>query len=137
MFSRLKDAYLKGKGSIIIRAKTKIEVSKKGRESIVVSEIPYSIKKSQLIENIARVAKEKVIEGISELRDESNREGVRIVIDLKRDIQADVVMNQLYKFTSLQTTFGINMLALNNGVPELLNLKKYIKLFINFRKRCC
>ena len=132
--SGIKDAYIKGKGSIIIRAKTSIENSKKGRDSIIVSEIPYSVKKSQLIENIARVAKEKVIEGISELRDESNREGVRIVIDLKKDIQAEVVMNQLYKFTSLQTSFGINMLALNNGVPELLNLKKYLKLFTNFRK---
>ena len=130
----IRDAYLKGKGSIIIRAKTSIESSKKGRESIIVSEIPYSIKKSQLIENIARVAKEKVIEGISELRDESSREGVRVVIDLKKDIQAEVVMNQLYKFTSLQTSFGINLLALNNGVPELLNLKNYLRHFTNFRK---
>ncbi len=132
--SGIRDAYMKGKGSIIIRAKTSIETSKKGRESIIISEIPYSIKKSILIENIAKVAKEKIIEGISELRDESNREGVRVVIDLKRDIQADVVMNQLYKFTSLQTSFGINMLALNNGVPELLNLKRYLELFTNFRK---
>ncbi len=132
--SGIRDAYMRGKGSIIIRAKTSIETSKKGRESIIVSEIPYSIKKSQLIENIAKVAKEKIIDGISELRDESNREGVRVVIDLKRDIQADVVMNQLYKFTSLQTSFGINMLALNNGVPELLNLKRYLELFTNFRK---
>ncbi len=130
----IRDAYLKGKGSIIIRAKTSIETSKKGRESIIITEIPYSIKKSQLIENIARVAKEKIIEGISELRDESNREGVRVVIDLKKDIQADVIMNQLYKFTSLQTSFGINMLALNNGVPELLNLKRYLQLFTSFRK---
>ncbi len=130
----IRDAYLKGKGSIIIRAKTNIESSKKGRESIIITEIPYSIKKSQLIENIAKVAKDKIIDGISELRDESNREGVRVVIDLKRDIQADVVMNQLYKFTSLQTSFGINMLALSNGVPQLLNLKKYLQLFTNFRK---
>ncbi len=130
----IKDAYSRGKGSIIIRAKTSVENSKKGRESIIISEIPYSIKKSQLIENIAKVAKEKIIDGISELRDESNREGVRVVIDLKRDVQADVVMNQLYKFTSLQTSFGINMLALNNGVPELLNLRRYLELFTNFRK---
>ena len=132
--SGIRDAYLKGKGSIIIRAKTSVEESKKGRESIIITEIPYSIKKSQLIENIAKVAKEKIIDGISELRDESNREGVRVVIDLKRDIQADVVMNQLYKFTSLQTSFGINMLALNDGVPQLLNLRKYLELFTNFRK---
>jgi len=130
----IREAYQRGKGSIIIRAKTSIEQSKKGRESIIISEIPYSVKKSLLIENIARVAKEKIIDGISELRDESNREGVRVVIDLKRDIQADVVMNQLYKFTSLQTSFGINMLALNNGVPQLLNLRNYLELFTNFRK---
>ena len=130
----IRDAYLKGKGSISIRAKTNIETTKKGRESIIITEIPYSVKKSYLIENIARVAKEKIVEGISELRDESNREGVRVVIDLKRDFQADVVMNQLFKFTSLQTSFGINLLALNNGIPELLNLRKYLNLFTKFRK---
>ena len=132
--SGIRQAYETGKGSILIRAKTSIESSKKGRESIIISEIPYSVKKSALIENIARVAKDKIIEGISELRDESNREGVRIVIDLKRDVQSDVILNQLFRFTSLQTSFGINMLALNNGVPELLNLKRTIQLFINFRK---
>ena len=132
--SGIRDAYLKGKGSIMIRAKTSIETSKKGKESIIISEVPYSVKKSYLIENIARVAKEKVVEGISELRDESNREGVRVVIDLKRDIQADVVLNQLFKFTPLQTSFGINLLALNNGIPELLNLRRYLNLFTKFRK---
>ncbi|MFL2661882.1 MAG: DNA gyrase subunit A [Alphaproteobacteria bacterium] len=132
--SGIRDAYLKGKGSIMIRAKTSIETSKKGKESIIISEVPYSVKKSYLIENIARVAKEKIVEGISELRDESNREGVRVVIDLKRDIQADVVLNQLFKFTPLQTSFGINLLALNNGIPELLNLRRYLNLFTKFRK---
>ncbi len=132
--SGIRDAYLKGKGSIMIRAKTSIEESKKGKESIIITEIPYSVKKSYLIENIARVAKEKIVEGISELRDESNREGVRVVIDLKRDIQADVVLNQLFKFTPLQTSFGINLLALNNGIPELLNLRRYLNLFTKFRK---
>ncbi len=132
--SGIRDAYLKGKGSIIIRAKTSIETSKKGKESIIISEVPYSVKKSYLIENIARVAKEKIVEGISELRDESNREGVRVVVDLKRDIQADVVLNQLFKFTPLQSSFGINLLALNNGIPELLNLRRYLNLFTKFRK---
>ena len=132
--SGIRDAYLKGKGSIMIRAKTSIETSKKGKESIIISEVPYSVKKSYLIENIARVAKEKIVEGIAELRDESNREGVRVVIDLKRDIQADVVLNQLFKFTPLQTSFGINLLALNNGIPELLNLRRYLNLFTKFRK---
>ena len=130
----IRNAYLTGKGSILVRGKTQIENSRKGRDSIVITEIPYSIKKSQLIENIAKVAKEKIIEGISELRDESNREGVRVVIDLKRDVQSEVILNQLFKFTSLQSSFGINMLALNNGVPEVLNLKRSIDLFINFRK---
>ncbi len=132
--SGIRNAYLNGKGSILIRAKTNIESSKKNRESIIVSEIPFAVKKSSLIETIAKASRDKIIDGISELRDESNREGVRVVIDLKRDAQAEVVLNQLYKFTSLQTSFGINMLALNKGVPQLLNLKKSINLFINFRK---
>ena len=132
--SGIKSAYLTGKGSILIRGKTSIETTKKNRESIIISEIPFAVKKSQLIENVAKIARDKVIDGISELRDESNREGVRIVIELKRDVQSEVVLNQLFKFTSLQTSFGINMLALNKGVPELLNLKKSIQLFIDFRK---
>ena len=132
--SGIKNAYLTGKGSILIRGKTEIESTKKGRDSIIISEIPFAVKKSNLIETIAKVSRDKIIDGISELRDESNREGVRVVIDLKRDSQAEVVLNQLYKFTPLQTSFGINMLALNNGVPELLNLRKSIKLFIEFRK---
>ena len=132
--SGIKSAYLTGKGSILIRAKISIESTKKGRESIIINEIPFAIKKAQLIENIAKVARDKVIDGISELRDESNREGVRVVIDLKRDVQTEVVLNQLYKFTSLQTSFGINMLALNKGIPELLNLKKSLDLFLHFRK---
>ena len=132
--SGIRSAYLTGKGSILIRGKTSVETTKKNRESIIISEIPFAVKKSQLIENIAKIARDKVIDGISELRDESNREGVRIVIELKRDVQSEVVLNQLFKFTSLQTSFGINMLALNKGVPELLNLKRSIQLFIDFRK---
>ena len=111
--SGIKSAYLTGKGSILIRGKTSVETTKKNRESIIISEIPFAVKKSQLIENIAKIARDKVIDGISELRDESNREVVRIVIELKRDVQSEVVLNQLFKFTSLQTSFGINMLALN------------------------
>ena len=114
-----------------------METISKSKESIVITEIPYSVKKSQLIESIAKVAKERVIEGISDLRDESNREGVRIVMDLKKNIQSEVIINQLYKFTPLQTSFGINLLALKNGVPNVLNLKSAIKFFIEFRKRCC
>ncbi len=132
--SGIRNAYLTGRGSILIRGKTSVETTKKGRESIIISEIPFAVKKSQLIENIAKTSRDKIIDGISELRDESNREGVRVVVDLKRDAQAEVILNQLYKFTSLQTSFGINMLALNKGVPELINLKKSIKLFIEFRQ---
>ena len=121
--SGIRSAYLTGKGSILIRGKTSIETTKKGRSSIIINEIPFAVKKSNLIETIAKVSRDKIIEGISELRDESNREGVRVVIDLKRDAQAEVILNQLFKFTPLQTSFGINMLALNKGVPELLNLK--------------
>ena len=132
--SGIRSAYLTGKGSILIRGKTSIETTKKGRSSIIINEIPFAVKKSNLIETIAKVSRDKIIEGISELRDESNREGVRVVIDLKRDTQAEVILNQLFKFTPLQTSFGINMLALNKGVPELLNLKKSIKLFVEFRK---
>ena len=130
----IRSAYLNGKGSILIRGRTSTETSKKGRDSIIISEIPFAVKKSNLIETIAKVSKDKIIDGISELRDESNREGVRVVIDLKRDAQSEVVLNQLYKFTPLQTSFGINMLALNKGVPELLNLKKSIRFFVEFRK---
>ena len=132
--SGFEQAYLTGKGSILIRGKVSVEENRKGKESIIISEIPYSIKKSQLIESIAKVARDKTIEGISELRDESNREGVRIVIDLKKDVQSSVVLNQLYRYTSLQTSFGINMLALKNGIPQVLSLKKSIQFFVEFRK---
>ena len=130
----IKQAYNTGKGSIIVRGKVSIE-NQKAKESIVITEIPYSVKKSQLIESIAKVAKEKTIEGISDLRDESNREGVRIVLDLKRNVQSEVIINQLYKFTSLQNSFGINLLALKDGVPQILTLRSSIKHFIDFRKK--
>ena len=132
--SGIKQAYNTGKGSIIIRGKVSVE-NQKSRESIVISEVPYSVKKSQLIESIARVAKEKTIEGISDLRDESNREGVRIVLDLKKNIQSEVIINQLYKFTQLQSSFGINLLALKDGIPQILSLRSSIKYFIDFRKQ--
>ena len=132
--SGIKQAYNTGKGSIIIRGKVSVE-NQKSRESIVISEIPYSVKKSQLIESIAKVAKKKTIEGISDLRDESNREGVRIVLDLKKNIQSEVIINQLYKFTQLQSSFGINLLALKDGIPQILSLRSSIKYFIDFRKQ--
>src|SRR5262249_47577527 len=107
----IRAAYHLGRGSIIMRAKAEIEQKAKEREQIVVTEIPYKVNKSSLIEKIAELVHEKKIEGISDVRDESNREGIRIVIEIKRDAVADVVLNQLYKFTPLQTSFGANMVA--------------------------
>ncbi|MDR0968429.1 MAG: DNA gyrase subunit A, partial [Holosporaceae bacterium] len=122
-----------GRGSITIRAKAKIEDFRKDRQAIIVTEIPYQVNKAKLIEKIASLVNEKIIEGISDLRDESDREGVRVVIELKKDINADVVLNQLYKNTSLQSSFGVNMLALHNGSPKLMNVMEILNAFIEFR----
>ena len=128
------EAYRTGRGSVKIRARIHVEERKKGLESIVVTEIPYALNKSNLVEKIAALVNEGKIEGISDLRDESNLKGIRIVVDLKKNIYADVVINQLYKFTSLQTSFGINMLAVVNNRPQTLNLKQILDYFIDFRK---
>ncbi len=127
-------AYHKGRGSIIMRAKVHTENIRKDREALVVTAIPYQVNKKTLIEKIADLVREKRVEGISDLWDESNREGMRIVIELKRDAIADVVLNQLWKFSDLQTTFGANMIALNGGKPEQLNLKDMIEAFTHFRQ---
>ncbi|MEM1344068.1 MAG: DNA gyrase subunit A [Pseudomonadota bacterium] len=127
-------AYALGRGSVLIRAKTHIEGLRKDREAIVVDEIPYQVNKASLVEKIAELVREKRVEGISHVQDESNRFGVRVVIELKRDATADVVLNQLYRFTPLQTSFGCNMLALNNGRPEQLELKTILTAFIAFRE---
>jgi DNA gyrase subunit A len=127
-------AYHKGRGSILMRARVKVENIRKDREALVVSEIPYQVNKRTLIEKIADLVRDKKIEGISDLWDESNREGIRIVIELKRDAVADVVLNNLYKYSDLQTTFGANMLAINGGRPESLNLKDFISAFTSFRQ---
>lgn len=128
------DAYRSGRGSIIIRSKTHIEPLKNDREAIIIDEIPFQVNKSRMIERIAEVVKEKIIEGISDLRDESDRDGMRVVIELKRDAVTDVVLNQLYRYTSLQTSFGINMLALLHGRPEQLSLKRILEAFLEFRE---
>ncbi|MFI5012403.1 MAG: DNA gyrase subunit A [Hyphomicrobiales bacterium] len=130
----IRAAYHLGRGSIVMRATTEIEEMRKEREAIIVSEIPYQVNKTTLIERIAELVREKKIEGISDLRDESDRQGMRIVIELKRDAMADVVLNQLYRFTPLQTSFGANMVALNGGRPETLNLKDFIRAFVEFRE---
>ena len=132
--SGARKAYLEGRGSVLIRAKTHIEEPRKDRFAIVVDEIPYQVNKSSLIERIAELAKEKKIEGISSVQDESDRHGVRVVVELKRDATPDVVLNQLFRFTQLQTTFGCNMLALNGGKPEQLALRDFLSHFITFRE---
>lgn len=127
-------AYHKSRGSIIMRARVKVENIRKDREALIITEIPYQVNKRVLIEKIADLVRDKKLEGISDLWDESNREGIRVVIELKRDAVADVVLNNLYKFSDLQTSFGANMLAINSGRPESLNLKDMISAFTVFRQ---
>jgi DNA gyrase subunit A len=129
----MRQGYLTGRGRFFIRAKANIEVQKNGRESIIVSEIPYQVNKSNLLERIAEMVREKKIEGISDLRDESDRDGMRIVIELKKDAQTDVVLNQLFKMTQMQATFGMIMLALVKGEPRVLNLQQILQYFIDHR----
>ncbi|WP_239031766.1 DNA gyrase subunit A [Paroceanicella profunda] len=129
-----KKAYTEGRGSVIMRSKTRIEEIRKDRFAIVVEEIPYQVNKSVMIEKIAELARDKRIEGIAHVQDESDRFGVRVVIELKRDATPDVVLNQLYRFTPLQTSFGCNMLALNGGRPEQMELKRFLTAFITFRE---
>ena len=129
-----KQAYLTGRGSVMMRAKCSIEEIRKDKEAIIVHEIPYQVNKAMLVQKIAELVKEKRIEGISDIRDESDRQGVRVVIEIKKEFQADVVLNQLYKYTQLQTSFGMNMLAINNGRPMMMNLKDIIAAFVNFRE---
>lgn len=127
-------AYNTGRGSVIMRARVEVETRAKDREQLVVSEIPYQVNKSTLIEKIAELVRDKRIEGISNVADESNRHGIRIVIELKRDAVAEVVLNQLYRYTPLQTSFGVNMVALNGGRPEVMNLKDLLEAFLAFRE---
>jgi DNA gyrase subunit A len=123
-----------GRGSVVMRARTHVEEIRKDREAIVATEIPYQVNKARMIERIAELVHEKVIEGIAELRDESDRDGVRVVIELKRDASADVVLNQLWRHSQLQTSFGVNSLALNHGRPEMLGLKAILEAFVEFRR---
>jgi DNA gyrase subunit A len=131
----IRAAYDSGRGSVLTRAKVEVEELRKEREALIVTEIPYQINKATLIEKIADLVREKRVEGISDLRDESDRDGMRIVIELKRDALADVVLNQLWRFTSLQSSFACNMIALNGGRPEVLTLKDFLKAFIDFREQ--
>ena len=128
------DAYTTGRGVVKIRAKAQIERMSNGKERILVTEIPYQVNKSRLIENIAYLVNEKIIEGITDLRDESDRQGMRIIVELKRDANANVILNQLYKHTKMQDSFGIIMLALVDGKPEVLNLKQVLVHYINHQR---
>jgi DNA gyrase subunit A len=130
----IRAAYHKARGSIIMRGKVDVETVRKEREALIITEIPYQVNKASMIERIAELVREKRIEGISDVRDESDRQGYRVVIELKRDAMPDVVLNQLYRFTPLQSTFGANMVALNGGRPEQLNLKDMIQAFCAFRE---
>ncbi len=132
--SGARKAYLEGRGSVIIRAKTHIEETRKDRFAIIVDEIPYQVNKSTMVEKIADAVREKKIEGIASVADESDRVGVRVVVELKRDATPDVVLNQLFRFTPMQTSFGCNMLALNGGRPEQLGLRDFLTAFIGFRE---
>jgi DNA gyrase subunit A len=130
----IRSAFHTGRGSVVMRGRAHVETVRKDREAIVITEIPYQVNKAGMIEKMAEAVRSKRIEGISDLRDESDRDGVRVVIELRRDAMAEVVLNQLYRFTPLQTSFGVNMLALNGGRPELLNLQQMIAAFVAFRE---
>ncbi len=130
----IRSAYHKGRGSVLMRGRVHNETVRKEREALVITEIPYQVNKAAMVEKIAELVREKRIEGIADIRDESDRQGMRVVIELKRDAMADVVLNQLYRFSPLQSTFGCNMVALNGGRPEILNLKDMIRAFTDFRE---
>jgi DNA gyrase subunit A len=130
----IRSAYATGRGSIILRAKVNIESIRKEREAIIVTEVPYQVNKAAMVERIAELVREKRIEGISDMRDESDRDGIRVVMELKRDAVADVVLNQLYRFSAMQTSFGCNMIALNGGKPEMMTLRDMLVAFLEFRE---
>ncbi|ANW02042.1 DNA gyrase subunit A [Bradyrhizobium icense] len=131
----IRSAYHLGRGSMVMRGKVTIDAIRKDREAIIITEIPYQINKATMVERIAELVREKKIEGVADLRDESDRDGYRVVIELKREAMADVVLNQLYRFTPLQSNFPANMLALDNGRPQTMNLKDLLTLFIAFREQ--
>ncbi len=132
--SGIRSAYHTGRGSVMMRARTRIEEIRKDREAIIVTEVPYQVNKAKLMERIAEVVNDKTVEGIADLRDESDRDGVRMVVELKRDSVAEVVLAQLFRYTPLQTSFGVNMLALNERKPEQLDLKQILDAFLAFRE---
>ncbi len=130
-----RDALLTGRGSVIMRAKTHFEPLSKDKTAIIVTEIPYQVNKSRLMERLAEVVREKLVDGITDLRDESNRDGVRMVIELRRDVEPEIILNQLFSLTQLQTNFGVNTVALIDGIPQTLNVYQIIEAFIKFREQ--
>jgi DNA gyrase subunit A len=131
----IRSAYHLGRGSIVMRGKVRIDAIRKDREAIIISEIPYQVNKATMVARIGELIREKKIEGCADLRDESDRDGYRVVVELKRDAMADVVLNQLYRFTPLQTTFGVNAVALDNGRPQVMNLRDLLTVFVAFREQ--
>src|SRR5262249_5747169 len=132
--SGIREAYTTGRGTITLRAKAHSEKLRGGREAIIITELPYQVNKTSLIEKISELSREKKIEGISDIRDESNREGIRVVLEMGRGEMPQIVLNQLYKHTQMQTTFGIIMLALVDRRPQVVNLKEMLEAFIRFRR---
>ena len=135
--SGIDQAYRTGRGKIKVRAVTDIEAMANGKQRIIVTELPYMVNKARLIEKIAALVREKKVEGITELRDESDRSGMRICIELRRDANANVILNQLYKHTQLQDTFGVIMLALVDGQPKTMNLHEMLDYYLDTPERCC
>lgn len=132
--SGIKSAYHTGRGSIMIRGKAHVEEGSNGKEQIIITEMPYMVNKAKLVEKIAELVREKKVEGITDLRDETNKAGVRVVVEVKRDAVGEVILNQLYSYTQLQTSFGVIMLALDNGMPKVMNLKEVLASFVSFRE---
>ena len=132
--SGIRKAYETGKGTVTLRAKVEIDEQANGKQQIVVHELPYMVNKARLIERIAELAREKKIEGITDVKDESDREGMRVTIDVRRDVSASVVLNNLYKLTLMQTTFGFNMLAIVNGTPKILSLKQILQYYLKHQE---
>jgi DNA gyrase subunit A len=129
----IRSAYETGRGSVLVRGRVAVEEIRKEREALIITELPYQVNKAAMVEKIAELVREKRIEGIADMRDESSREGMRVVIEIKRDALADVVLNQLYRFTALQSSFGCNFVALNGGKPQLMNVREILQAFIDFR----
>ncbi len=130
----IRDAFRTGRGSVMMRARAEVQTTAKDREQIIITEIPYQVNKAQLLERIGELVREKTIEGISDIRDESDRKGMRVVIEIKRDVSGDVVLNQLYRHTRLQTSFAVNMLAMHNGRPQQMSLREVLDAFCSFRR---